>query len=375
MTIGLALSGGGSKGDFELGAVRFLYDSGIQPSVISGCSVGAINAAKLAEGEDPADATRGLPGLEAIWSSLQTNSDMYSESAWLAGLPAEIKAAIEGQVPISSLGPTTIPVAYFPDVSQIRQAFINLAYLTSTGKDILETLQSALTQATSLFTLEPIRAKLNADLDPAKVAAWAAQGNKLRLGMVALENGSLRYVTEGAALVERDGATAVMAPPVNACAPERQAVTAAENALRNAQQQLFAPNANRQAELRNVREASEALSQAQHALAACQNTAPTAPIAVKTDLTTAVLASAAFPGFFPPVPIADETYVDGGVRALIPIDGAIRAGATEVYAVSASPIPPDPAGGQWLMLDIAWRAVDSLKARSLLSTQRRATRM
>ena len=362
MTVGLALSGGGSKGDFEVGAVRFLYDSGIRPTVIAGCSVGAINAVKLAEGEDPADPTRGLPGLEAIWSSLRTNSDMYGESAWLSGLPAEIKKAILGQVPISSLGPTTIPVAYFPDISQIRQAFINLAYVTSTGADILKTLESALTQAVSLFTLDPIQAKLAADVDHAKVADWAAQGNKLRLGMVALESGSLRYVTETGALVARDATTAVTAAPNNTCAAERQAVAAAQQALANAQKQIFAPGANKQAELGNVRAANEDLSQAQKALAACESAAPAAPAAVKTDLTTAVLASAAFPGFFPPVPIANETYVDGGVRALIPLDGAIRAGATDVYAISASPIPPDPAGGQWLMLDIAWRAVGLLES-------------
>src|SRR5690348_2027086 len=40
MTNGLCLSGGGAKGDFELGAVRCLYDRGIRPDVIISTSVG-----------------------------------------------------------------------------------------------------------------------------------------------------------------------------------------------------------------------------------------------------------------------------------------------------------------------------------------------
>jgi NTE family protein len=51
MTTALSLSGGGSKGDFQLGAVRFLYRvRGVRPDIIIGTSVGSINGAKLAEG-------------------------------------------------------------------------------------------------------------------------------------------------------------------------------------------------------------------------------------------------------------------------------------------------------------------------------------
>ncbi|MDQ4070564.1 MAG: patatin-like phospholipase family protein, partial [Actinomycetota bacterium] len=59
MPIGIVLSGGGAKGDFQVGALRFLYNQGIRPDILSGTSVGAINAAKLAEGENPADPTQG----------------------------------------------------------------------------------------------------------------------------------------------------------------------------------------------------------------------------------------------------------------------------------------------------------------------------
>jgi predicted acylesterase/phospholipase RssA len=46
----IAFSGGGAKGDFQLGAAKYLYERKIkQPDIICGTSVGSVNAAKLAE--------------------------------------------------------------------------------------------------------------------------------------------------------------------------------------------------------------------------------------------------------------------------------------------------------------------------------------
>src|SRR4051812_8211962 len=83
MTTAICLSGGGSKGDFEVGALRLLYDRGIRPDVLCSTSVGSVNAVKLAEGEDPARPERGMSGLERQWESLQRNSDMYADEPWL----------------------------------------------------------------------------------------------------------------------------------------------------------------------------------------------------------------------------------------------------------------------------------------------------
>ncbi len=77
---GVALSGGGSKGDFELGALHYLYDTLFSSwethrsgsHIVTGTSVGAVNSAKLAEG-----GPQGLEELERLWFGLRTNSDMY----------------------------------------------------------------------------------------------------------------------------------------------------------------------------------------------------------------------------------------------------------------------------------------------------------
>ena len=55
MNTALVLSGGGARGDFQVGAIRYLYDHALWPNIICGASVGAINAVKLAEGGDYRD--------------------------------------------------------------------------------------------------------------------------------------------------------------------------------------------------------------------------------------------------------------------------------------------------------------------------------
>ena len=79
--LALVLSGGGSKGAFEVGAVRCLYTVfGVDPDLICGTSVGALNAAKLAEGR------LALAGLEAMWLAMTDASDMYRANGWVTSI-------------------------------------------------------------------------------------------------------------------------------------------------------------------------------------------------------------------------------------------------------------------------------------------------
>ena len=68
MITGLVLQGGGALGAFELGAIEWLLDNGLAPDVVSGVSIGAINAAVLAGSKraDPREELRGL------WADLTT---------------------------------------------------------------------------------------------------------------------------------------------------------------------------------------------------------------------------------------------------------------------------------------------------------------
>jgi NTE family protein len=70
MITGLVLQGGGALGAFELGVIECLLDHGIEPGVVSGVSIGAINAAVLCGHRHP-DARVEL---RALWSDLTTIS-------------------------------------------------------------------------------------------------------------------------------------------------------------------------------------------------------------------------------------------------------------------------------------------------------------
>ena len=50
--LALVLSGGGIKGAYQAGAIQAVFDSGLRPGIVTGISVGALNAAFLAVHQD-----------------------------------------------------------------------------------------------------------------------------------------------------------------------------------------------------------------------------------------------------------------------------------------------------------------------------------
>jgi NTE family protein len=74
--LAFVLSGGGSRGAFEVGALRALISHGIQPDILVGSSAGAVNATGLAL--DPSLA--GVERLERLWKSMD-QGDFYRRNA------------------------------------------------------------------------------------------------------------------------------------------------------------------------------------------------------------------------------------------------------------------------------------------------------
>lgn len=60
------------------------------------------------------------------------------------------------------------------------------------------------------------------------------------------------------------------------------------------------------------------------------------------DTVSAILASTAFPGVYPPVHIDGRTLIDGGVVADIPLDLTLSLGAATAIVISVPPLAPDP---------------------------------
>jgi NTE family protein len=67
MTVAFALSGGGNLGAMQAGGMRALVDAGIEPDLLAGSSIGALNAAFYATHPGPG----GCETLQSAWSDLR----------------------------------------------------------------------------------------------------------------------------------------------------------------------------------------------------------------------------------------------------------------------------------------------------------------
>lgn len=115
----VVLSGGGSLGAAQVGALRALFEAGIRPDLFVGCSVGALNAAFLAV--DPTQ--ERLDELEAVWRSLD-RADVFGRNRTLGAThtllravrrddhlyePDALRQLVRNWVPLKDLGDTAVP--------------------------------------------------------------------------------------------------------------------------------------------------------------------------------------------------------------------------------------------------------------------------
>jgi predicted acylesterase/phospholipase RssA len=274
----LVLAGGGSKGAFEVGAVRCLADVfGFQPDILCGASVGSLNAAKLAEGPG------ALAALESMWLGMQSSADLYQPTGNIARLVNDLH----------QLGITYIAGIDLADLLGVR--FANYSWLSPNAEisvGVVKHMLGAVEGAGSVFTLtdiifgaaraglligkvkqdiekviaspslfvfDPVRQKIDGNIDQSKIAK---SGLELRIAMVNLDDGRTRYVDQRGRFVDND---------------------------------------------------------------------------YPVDLRDALQASAAIPIAFPPMTLPGGHYVDGGVRDNAPIAAADIAGASSAIAVLPSP--------------------------------------
>lgn len=114
----VVLSGGGSLGAAQVGALRALVEGGVRPDLLVGCSVGALNAAFVAM--DPS--AERVAELERIWRGLGTR-DVFGPSRRLAGQvlqmavrredhlydPTALRSLVRRWVPLDDLSGTAVP--------------------------------------------------------------------------------------------------------------------------------------------------------------------------------------------------------------------------------------------------------------------------
>jgi predicted acylesterase/phospholipase RssA len=335
--VALVLSGGGAHGDFEIGVVNYLYRvRKINPKIICGTSVGAINALKLAEGEpkdgiakrEPDGHLQGLAGLEEIWNSLQKNGDMWKNAVDISNFEDDAKELL------ADVAATAISSVLLGPIGLI-------AWLFSGGDDAVDKIKKdiqSLLGTRSLYNLDPIYQTmlLRKSFHPELIAT---SGIKLRLAMVALEDGKLRYVTESGAVLERDGSPTLFTQYDAACSgPLLQKIAEIDAQIKDAQDSAFDDKDPQKGALAGV----AALRNKQNQLRKQLENCPKKQFPVTTNLVTGALASSSIPFVFPPVRVGAYWYIDGGVRATTPIESAIIAGGDFIYAVVASSPDLDP---------------------------------
>ena len=203
---GLALGGGGTRGDFQVGALKYLYDAkGIRPQAIAATSVGAVNAIDLVMGDDPAMSAAGR--LEANWLALNTESDMWVDMPWLAAAKRNVRQLARS---FSVEGLMSLPYTLVADGIG--------------GSDLVNTLQNLRARGgTALFTLAPIEARMRTQFSQARATA---SGIKLRCVAVSVETGQLVEIDEAGFFFDF-AFPAPAVPPGVAAAPPRDTIDGA----------------------------------------------------------------------------------------------------------------------------------------------------
>ena len=198
--IGFALSGGGAKGSFEVGALQYLYEiKEVNPNLTVGTSVGAINSIKISEGINRNNGYQGFPGLKKIWLDLKKEDDMFVRNKNTPDFDIEdIPSLIE-----SSFLKLFVYGMAFPILGSIGAGI--------KAKNRLEKLKKLL-DSDSLLELSPIGDKMSSgrfgglnrsnpkmlDLDLLR-----ASQIKCFVSVVGLKSGKLRYVDKFGQIYDR----------------------------------------------------------------------------------------------------------------------------------------------------------------------------
>jgi NTE family protein len=170
----ILLSGGGARGDFEVGALKLLYEHGVQPRIICGTSVGSLNASKLAEGAG------AISELEQIWRAIPGNYVIYEPSSGFRELTNK-QPALADEITVAAAG----FVLGVPGASEI-----SLVKLVS---DAVPTV-SGLQLESGLFDFNPLRDNIIVPkLHPEKIKN---SGIRLCLAAVSLEHGDAVHISE-----------------------------------------------------------------------------------------------------------------------------------------------------------------------------------
>lgn len=205
----LVLSGGGARGAFEAGVVQALWERGYRPDIITGVSVGALNATVLAQGHDGAaddlvalwrgvSARRAAPRLVAP-DAFVTLGDAYRDNHYLnvyATVLERLGLRVRGAVT-----PATAGIGFGSALLGPLGAFLGgLLGLDSGVGDADERLTRALRAFLVSFhcahSMEPLRRLIDRTIDDAFLDRLRGSRINLRIGLSNISTGEFFGVSK-----------------------------------------------------------------------------------------------------------------------------------------------------------------------------------
>ncbi len=261
MATGIVLGGGGTLGDFQVGALKFLYEKGILPDIkcVCGTSIGAINAVIVSTGEGCDDR------LERYWSDdVIDRQDLIPQHTWSEEISPILNAFIQAEkrskLPMGRILALT---------GLIQQSKENSLRGIISGISDLEAVFGTAIKESAIYKTDKLKERMldkigdiERALDPEIVFGLYATN---------VETGQKTCFTNNKQLVGIHGSTLYV--------------------------QCESPSM----------------------------------------LVQAALASAAVPMIFPPIKVCGSYHVDGAVREVVPIRGAIDNHVDTIYAILCLP--------------------------------------
>jgi len=386
----LCLSGGATRGTFQIGAIKCLYEVyGFRPDLITGTSVGAINAIKLACAPPPVvndsaailSAVTGgmidpqlaqMRSLEQFWLTRNGRKDFFSIKPVFRGTLVDDKLREDANpgIPLGTEIDLANATLFAPMFSVMALDLVGAAIATYEIQKIKDLIRF-LSVEDSVADLTPVRKMLrdptNINIgDPSDMPPFTnnlMNGTPLYMAMVALETGKLRYATNKAEFYERDGVTPVVTAlldgDVDMALDEnllplpktrRDKIKFAISKYKAAVNQMTAYHPELSDEATPLGRKAELVAATERerergnywAKAALQQIKG---VTVKTvirdmggmpDPIIGALASASLPVLLDPPEVGVERYVDGGLREIIPIEIVLNKNVTQIVGILCS---------------------------------------
>jgi predicted acylesterase/phospholipase RssA len=183
--VGIVLGGGGTLGDFQVGALQFLLrhlkQSEIDPQIFCGTSVGAVNAAAAAAA---AATGKNVSKLKDLWlKGVIDIRQFYEFEEWFDGLGPNLQALAKGGIVERGIAIVEI----------LRQSAVDIVRHRELSATLVDILKDASDANLSALKLEPLRNKFIDLFGDDLEEVVRSPRIKLALTAVNLETGDLEY--------------------------------------------------------------------------------------------------------------------------------------------------------------------------------------